>query len=198
MADSPTPSISSSIDLPDLYHAYEKTITVCPAPADKSYRTLVTFDDSKAQPVHRWYTFKEGYSPRLLNALQSKGIIPRNAKLRLLDPFCGVGTTLLASQFVEQNTGIASAIGVERNPAIGFIANAKLRWEDYRPTSVSALLSKLKKAYRRRKADYPIPDLSTLTTTHKSGKRAFEPAALQQLLFYREWIEQNCAGQPEY
>lgn len=51
--------------LHDLYHIFEDTLVVHYTPEDKSLKTLVTFDDCKTSAVHRWYTFKEGYSWQL-------------------------------------------------------------------------------------------------------------------------------------
>jgi hypothetical protein len=185
-------------NLTTLYHTFEESTTVRKAPADGSLKTLVTFDECKAAPVHRWYTFKEGYSHRLLGHLQQQGIIPKKKLLKLLDPFSGVATTLLSSQSLSHAGHFASAIGLERNPALRFIAKAKLDWHLYRAKKISALLKALKESKRGRRSSFAVPGLSTFTATRKSGKRAFEPSALQDLLFYRTWIEDNCKGLPEY
>jgi hypothetical protein len=183
--------------LTDIYHAYEGKITVIPAPEDGSLKSLVTFDSSKAAPVHRWYPFKEGYSHNLLLTLQNKGIISRKSGTHLLDPFCGVGTTLLSSQLSERNEYIKKAIGIERNPAISFIAKSKLSWHQYRTRVINKMLAHLRLPRRGRRPTYSIPELSTLTAVRENGKCAFELKVLQDLLFYRNWIMNNCAGTPE-
>lgn len=65
-------------------------------------------------PVHRWFRYREGYSPSLFNHLPS-------SKERL-DPFCGCGTTLLTSA----SSGIRS-YGVDLSPLATFVANVKTR-----------------------------------------------------------------------
>lgn len=185
-------------ELAALYHSFEERISVIPAPEDGSLKTLVTFDSSKAAPVHRWYKFKEGYSNKLLSTLEAKGIIPAKAAASLLDPFCGVATTLLSCQLPGENGHVRTAVGIERNPAIYAVAKSKLNWHKYRERVVNRLLESLKRPKRGRRPALAIPELSTFTATRRNGKRAFERAALEELIFYREWIKQNCGSQLEF
>jgi len=178
-------------DLLSLYHAYERTIHVIPAPDDSSLKNLVTFDNSKDAPVHRWYTFKEGYSNKLLGTLEELEIIPKKFAVSLLDPFCGVATTILSCQIPGENGHVRRAVGVERNPAIYAIARAKLKWPNYRLRAISQFINRLKAPKRGRRVEIPAPELSTLTKV-KNGKRAFEPGVIDDLIFYREWIKDNC------
>ncbi len=58
----------------------------------KNLRDLVTFIPNKAEPVHNWLYYKEGFSRSLVEwAVKEFGL-----QQPILDPFCGVGTTLLA------------------------------------------------------------------------------------------------------
>ena len=79
-----------------------------------------TFESSKDLPIHNWFYYKEGFAPQVVQwALQQEKIDSkliaqrdccnatmrhlfdasnnRNSKL-LLDPFCGVGTSLLTAK----------------------------------------------------------------------------------------------------
>ncbi|MEM4295723.1 MAG: DNA methyltransferase [Candidatus Anstonellales archaeon] len=47
-----------------------------------------SFEEAKNMPVHRWFYYKEGFSPRLFDFIEIKEPV--------LDPFMGSGTTLLA------------------------------------------------------------------------------------------------------
>ena len=185
-------------DLTDLYHTFEAQISVVPAPEDDSLKSLVTFDSSKAAPVHRWYTFKEGYSNKLLSTLEREEIIPAKFAARLLDPFCGVATTLLSCQLPGENGHVRTAVGIERNPAIYSVAKSKLSWHKYREAALNRLLGRLRLPKRGRRPTLLIPPLSTLTATRKNGKRAFEPGILEDLIFYREWIRENCGSEVEF
>lgn len=180
----------------ETYQEYEQIVRVQRTPSENAIRHLVTFDDNKSDPIHRWYKFKEGYSNRLLGWLQQEGIIPCRPDLRLLDPFAGVATTLLASQFQQQRMAIA--VGIEQNPAIRFIGQAKLRWQDYQVAPIKAVLKQLQDDPGRGKRTYLVPNLSTFTATRNGEKRAFEPEVLQDLLYHRAWIQQRCSNTPEY
>ena len=70
-------------------------------------RNVVSFQANKGQPVFRWFKYKEGFSHILvrwlLRALKTNG----RGRRRVLDPFCGAGTTVLtATQEGCDATGI--------------------------------------------------------------------------------------------
>jgi DNA modification methylase len=69
---------------------------------------------------HRWYYFKEGFSPDLVRAVLAEAV-DANERPRILDPFSGAGTTAL----VAAEYGL-EATGFEVNPFLEFIARAKL------------------------------------------------------------------------
>jgi DNA modification methylase len=77
--------------------------------------------------VHRWFRFKEAYSGDLLKLLLARYISGKK-EIDLLDPFCGVGTTLLSAQ-THRSLRIR-ATGIEYNPFIRFTASTKLSWPD--------------------------------------------------------------------
>ncbi|RYX84239.1 class I SAM-dependent methyltransferase [bacterium] len=185
-----TPSTEQQC-LSELYHEFEDTLEVIDAPEDGSLKSLVTFDDCKVQPVHRWYTFKEGYSHQLLATLQKWGVFPAGESLRLLDPFCGVGTTLVTASYPDQSKNFSEVVGVEVNPTIKFIAETKVNWANYDSEVIEGYITKLKAKYGRRSRVFPVPELSTFSCTRRGDKIAFHPSVIQDLLYYRQWIL-NC------
>lgn len=78
-----------------------------------------TFVDNMKLPVHRWFRYSAGFSAKwvesVIRSSRSEGSV------RVLDPFAGSGTTLIAAE----NTGVPS-FGVESHPFIARIARAKL------------------------------------------------------------------------
>lgn len=66
-------------------------------------KEAVNFDGSSAASVHRWFRYREGFSPSILDKL--------NGHQRVFDPFCGCGTTLIEAK----RRGI-SAVGTDVNP----------------------------------------------------------------------------------
>lgn len=56
-----------------------------------TYDTPVNFNESLRTPIHRWYGYKEGFSPSFVNEFVSKH--SKSSEDIIFDPFGGVGTT---------------------------------------------------------------------------------------------------------
>lgn len=65
-------------------------------------------------PVHRWYRYREGYSPRIVGQLRLGKDV--------LDPFCGCGSVMIGAAL----SGRVST-GLDINPLAIFAAHVKLR-----------------------------------------------------------------------
>lgn len=79
------------------------------------------FVDNMSLPVHRWYRYSAGFSADWVRSVIHDRS-PDFRKCVVLDPFAGVGTTLLACE-AEQ----VQSLGFETHPFIHRIACAKLR-----------------------------------------------------------------------
>ncbi len=78
------------------------------------------FTGNRTEPLHRWVPWIAGYSAKLVNdALEAYN--GRTTKSRVLDPFAGVGTTLLEARFHGCDT-----IGFEINPWAALVSRTKL------------------------------------------------------------------------
>lgn len=77
-----------------------------------------TFRESNKAPLHSWFPYLEGYSPRFVERVRHAYL--GEAK-RIIEPFGGTGTTSI----VLGQAGIQSAFA-EANPAMAFIAETKL------------------------------------------------------------------------
>src|SRR5579859_1671518 len=69
-------------------------------------------------PRHRWYYFKEGFSPALVDLALGE---LNCAEASVFDPFCGGGTVTLTCRLRDINT-----FGYEINPFLVFLGNTKL------------------------------------------------------------------------
>ncbi len=140
-----------------------------PAP---EFRDLVTFTPNKIEPVHNWYCFKEGFSKKLVEHFIEKYGIRKGSVV--LDPFCGVGTTLLTC---KQN-GIKS-MGFDISPFFVFVSKVKTR--DY---NLSVLENDVKKALSwkfERPRELPSNDFI---------KKALSQSALEDVVFYNSKINE--------
>lgn len=73
------------------------------------------------QAAHRWYRFILSFPPHLVrDCIDKMGLGPQH---RVLDPFCGTGTTLVECK----KQGIPS-VGVEANPMAHFASGVKIDW----------------------------------------------------------------------
>ncbi len=81
-----------------------------------------TFLDNTRLPVHRWFRYSAGFSGAWAEATIREAIsTSEGAEVRVLDPFAGCGTTLIAAE----NAGVACA-GLEPHPFVARVARAKL------------------------------------------------------------------------
>jgi hypothetical protein len=78
------------------------------------------FSDNKSLPVHRWVPWIAGYSATFVDNVLS-AYVPALKTALVLDPFCGVGTTLLQAMLRGHH-----AIGFELNPYPALATRAKL------------------------------------------------------------------------
>ena len=88
--------------------------------------------------VHDWYRFVLSFPSHLVrDYLDTFGV---DSSQRVLDPFCGTGTTLVECK----KLGIPS-VGIERNPMAGFASRAKVDWS----VDPEALVSHAREVARR-------------------------------------------------
>ncbi len=97
--------------------AVERAETVLAKQSQSSAR-WGTFADNLKLPVHRWFRYSAGFSAEWV-----KNVVQEYNANRILDPFCGSGTTLIAAA----GEG-AYSMGIEAHPFISRIAKAKTNW----------------------------------------------------------------------
>lgn len=114
-----------------------------------SYRSPVNFVDASSSPRHRWFPYKEGFSPNFIASIIDENRL--NDDAIIFDPFSGVGSTCLASVLSGR-----SAIGVEISPLAHFIASTKSIASSRVATSeISRAISDLKMFKAEGMADPP-------------------------------------------
>ncbi|MFI1289160.1 hypothetical protein ACH4VM_11810 [Streptomyces sp. NPDC020792] len=169
------------------YSAFEGNWTVADCSAD--YGRLVVPHGNSEAPLYRWFHLKEAFSSRLLDRLLPDVGLSACADLSIADPFAGSGTTLLSGiSACEGNGRRASVFGVERNPFIWELAQAKLQARIHGKAisgSFAAELEKIKKFYEDLNGEvFAVPSLSTLR-----NEKYFRPEHVQDLLRIRHAID---------
>lgn len=89
------------------------SFTFCP-----EWKDYVTPKLLRSSPVHNWLVFPHSFAGQLVGELIEKWRLDEN--YRILDPFCGAGTTLVAAR----ELGI-EARGYDISPYAVFVSNAK-------------------------------------------------------------------------
>lgn len=141
-------------------------------PVEERYELgkLVTFVPNKKAPIHNWFIFKEGFSRDFVLLMLDELKVRKNALI--LDPFCGVGTTLSTAKEV----GI-DAVGVDVAPLQVFITQVKIA--DY---DIEGLKEVARDVFSKKFMRPGVRDLSPLV------RRAFSKYSLEDIIFFREEI----------
>ncbi len=125
-------------------------------------------------PIHRWFRYREAYSPDLIRQLQLGA--------RILDPFCGCGSIMVGAA----QTGRQS-VGIDVNPVAIFAAKVKLSPLSSKQLAfIESFVDQLKQL-EHTSSRWPIPALSI-------ADKVFEPKILATLLKLRHGIERFADG----
>ena len=137
------------------------------------YVSPVNFRESMSIPRHRWFPYKEGFSPSFVTQFISQyksgnsGII--------LDPFCGVGTTPIVAGL----EGLPS-IGFDVNPLAVFVAKTKaINGSEFSESELLKTLDEFNCSEFRHKA--PLP-------ANKTVVNYFEESYLDALLKVKYFV----------
>jgi len=131
--------------------------------------------------VRRWYDYLQGFEPDL--AARKLREHAAGDDTVVLDPFCGSGTTLVAAQFLGYR-----AIGVDANPLMRLVSEAKTTWDvplgqlkSRSAEFLAALDQKLHEGSEELDAACAIP--------MKSFNNWFRPPVLREVLAARDVLQ---------
>ncbi len=130
---------------------------------------LVTFVPNKTEPIHNWFYYKEGFSRQFVEW----AVKCFELQEPIADPFCGVGTTLLAAK----QLGL-KAIGFDVSPLAAFVAEAKTR--NYDKKKLWETLEEMQKLKPKQVGKFP----------NKRIRRLFREQQLDDIYFYYKKIEE--------
>lgn len=138
--------------------------------------------------IHDWYRFVLSFPPHLVqDYLTQFGMDGRH---RVLDPFCGTGTTVVECK--KQGIG---AVGVEANPMAWFAGSVKLDWSpdpDRLWETAQTIASQTSEVLAQETSWRTLPEASTaLLLKHgKDGTSSISPLPLHKTLVLLEQIDQ--------
>lgn len=144
----------------------------------------LTFRGGKKEPFSRWYPFIEGYSPNFV-----REVIQRFAPhaTRLLDPFCGTGSSVVAASELGMQSFYC-----ELNPVLQFTTKARLTARTLgadRKLEVADKLSRLQDALPEVEALEEDPNLRLAYYSCFKHSKFFAEKTFQMVLRLRTWID---------
>jgi len=160
----------------------ELELTHLPEP----FTVAVGSEHLRERSIHRWFTYKEGFSPSLLGLVIER--LGLEGPLRVADPFGGVATTALAGL---TEPAVIEVRSVEYSPFARFVGETKLLWPCLDPDHLAALLPAAL-AYDRHR-EVAVPDLAAF-----SNREIFSGPRIRTLLAARDHLfELDDVDQPE-
>ncbi len=143
------------------------------------------FTKNREEPVHRWVPWVAGFSSSFVREILDREGIDSPRQI-VLDPFAGVGTTL-----VESVRGGANAIGFEINPYAALACKVKLEAVRKPPREVRDAAKQLESALRRSLRNGSRPTTSKPPTGFRTRDPFFSPNVERQVLLVKDFIAQE-------
>lgn len=143
------------------------------------------FTKNRNEPLHRWVPWIAGFSGAFVQeVLQSANIVdPGSATI--LDPFSGVGTTLVEGLMRGHNV-----VGFEINPYAALASDLKVSCIRHRPKPLSDVLSQLESLAEQSPADRGKP-LSKPPAGFRSRTAFFGPSVERDVLLVQDFINEQ-------
>lgn len=138
------------------------------------------FTGNKSQPIHRWVPWIAGYSSEFV-----RDVIRRfgNGNTVVLDPFAGVGTTLL-----EANLCGYDAIGFEINPYAAFASSVKTSAHHISVSELEKEASRFREFYTDKLRREYVPK-SVSPQGFRTRSPFYSPNVLSKILILHDFVQ---------
>ena len=138
------------------------------------------FARNKSAPLHRWVPWIAGFSREFVQGAFKRHL---STKGTVLDPFAGVGTTL-----VEAVLAGHEGIGFEINPYAALACQTKLTAYKLGPEAVLTATAAFQDFYRDKVKDDTYRPISTPPVGFKSRVEFYSPSVLHKVLIAHDFI----------
>ena len=137
------------------------------------FNTPVNFKQAKQFPRHRWYTYKEGFSPQFVEDFIRR--FSQNSNDIVFDPFGGIGTTVLQSSILNHQS-----YSNDINPLSNYVASIKTN--AYTKEDIDEINSAYESLIRSNLNLKSNPPFSETVTKY------FSQETLESILITQKWI----------
>lgn len=176
-----TPAEDLAADVKELRNALEGiSVGLTFRDFRSKFGDLVGANGLRCMPIHRWYYYKEGFSP-LLPPLLVDALGAGDSET-VVDTFAGVATTALS---LRNHNQVARVIGVEYSPFAQFAGQAKLNSLSLDQVALAAHVKRLTASKLSRKN----PIIPQLAAFHNS--EIFDPKVIRHLVAIRDLIRED-------
>ena len=141
------------------------------------------FMQNRAEPLHRWVPWVAGFSASFVRGIFDTHISAAPQTVTVLDPFCGVGTTL-----VEAIKRGYDAIGFEINPYAALASQVKVECITYDLSAVEKTIDRFYDFMESKVGDKSASPRSKPPTGFRSRQPFFSDGIQRQVLFVRDFI----------
>mgnify|MGYP002395821398 CR=1 FL=1 len=143
------------------------------------------FTKNREEPMHRWVPWIAGFSASFVGEILDRELDSSKAG-KVLDPFAGVGTTLIES--LRRNRDV---VGFEINPYAALACQVKIEALRFQPRSVRKLAHELESYLRSRLRDGSAAPRSAPPTAFRTHDPFFSPAVERQVLVAKDFIAEQ-------
>ncbi len=151
-----------------------------------------TFRGGQEEPLHRWYPYLEGYSPRFVEQVLNE-FAPTAS--RVLDPFAGTGTTPLTAARLGRE-----AFFCEINPLLQFLVEVKTTAFNLAAKDRERLVGRLLELADDLESEVPsareAADLHDAYQRTFGSSRFFDEPVYRQILQARSWTDSLACEDP--
>jgi len=150
--------------------------------ATKAGFSDTAFTKNRDAPVHRWVPWVAGFSSSFVGEILDRELV-RNPQCTVLDPFAGVGTTL-----VEGIQHGCDVVGFEINPYAALACTVKLEAVRKSPRAVRDTAERLVTTLRKQLRNGSRKTVSTPPSGFRTRDPFFSPKVEHQILIAKDFI----------
>jgi len=142
------------------------------------------FNGNKKLPFHRWVPWIAGFSAEFVEDCFNKYLPNRpSSELTILDPFAGVGTTLVEGLLHKHNV-----VGFEINPYAYLACKVKLNAHKYNSAEIEHTLSKFLKYYNKRSSNAEYTPRTPFPEGFNTRAPFYSPDVQRKVLIFFDYL----------